>query len=119
VTFVAEVTWSPPSALVYQPIEWATRQGILSGYGNGRFGPNDNITREQLVSILWRDAGHPKARQTTLRFNDAYKVSDYAWDAMLWATEQGIISGRPGKMLAPKAPTTRAEVAQMLKNYFG
>lgn len=101
----------------YQPIEWATRRGILAGYSNGRFGPNDSITREQLVSVLWRHAGNPKPRSTVLRFNDASKVSGFAWDAMLWATEKGIISGRPGGYLAPKGNATRADVAQVLKNY--
>ncbi len=101
----------------YQPIEWATRRGILAGYSNGRFGPNDSITREQLVSVLWRHAGSPKPRSTVLRFNDASKVSGFAWDAMLWATEKGIISGRPGGYLAPKGNATRADVAQVLKNY--
>lgn len=101
----------------YQPIEWATRRGILAGYSNGRFGPNDFITREQLVSVLWRHAGSPKPRNTVLRFNDASKVSGFAWDAMLWATERGIISGRPGGYLAPKGNATRADVAQVLKNY--
>lgn len=101
----------------YQPIEWATRRGILAGYSNGRFGPTDSITREQLVSVLWRHAGSPKPRSTVLRFNDASKVSGFAWDAMLWATEKGIISGRPGGYLAPKGNATRADVAQVLKNY--
>ena len=103
----------------YQPIEWATKQGILAGYGNGKFGPNDNITREQLVSILWRHAGQPKPRQTVLRFKDASRVSDFAWEAMCWATEQRIVQGRPDGSLAPKGTATRADVAQMLKNYLG
>ncbi len=101
----------------YQPIEWATRKNILAGYANGRFGPNDSITREQLVSILWRHAGCPKPRTSILRFNDASKVSGFAWEAMLWATEKGIIQGRPGGYLAPKGTATRADVAQVLKNY--
>lgn len=103
----------------YQAIEWATREGILSGYGNGKFMPNQSITREQLVAILWRHAGEPKPRSTVLRFYDASKVSDYAWEAMCWATEQGILQGRSNGYLVPKGTATRAEVAEMLKNYLG
>ncbi len=101
----------------YQAIEWATREGILAGYGNGTFRPNQSVTREQLVAILWRHAGNPKPRSTTLRFYDSGSVSDYAWEAMCWGTEQGILQGRSNGYLAPKGTATRSEVAEMLKNY--
>lgn len=101
----------------YQAIEWATKGGILAGYGNGKFRPNQSVTREQLVAIIWRHAGSPKPRSTTLRFYDAGSVSGYAWEAMCWATEQGILQGRSSGYLVPKGTATRAEVAQMLKNY--
>lgn len=101
----------------YQAIEWATKEGILAGYGNGKFRPNQSVTREQLVAIIWRHAGSPKPRSTTLRFYDAGSVSGYAWEAMCWATEQGILQGRSSGYLVPKGTATRAEVAQMLKNY--
>ena len=101
----------------YQAIEWATREGILAGYGNGKFRPNQSVTREQLVAILWRHAGNPKPRSTTLRFYDSGSVSDYAWEAMCWGTEQGILQGRSNGYLAPKGTATRSEVAEMLKNY--
>lgn len=101
----------------YQAIEWATKEGILAGYGNGKFRPNQSVTREQLVAIIWRHAGSPKPRSTTLRFYDASSVSGYAWEAMCWATEQGILQGRSSGYLVPKGTATRAEVAQMLKNY--
>lgn len=108
-----------PSAWYYQAVEWATQQGILSGYGDGTFRPNNRITREELVSILWHHAGQPRARQTLLRFYDAWQVSDWAWNAMLWATEAGVLSGRSVGYLVPKGNATRAEVATMLKNYLG
>lgn len=103
----------------YQAIEWATKEGILAGYGNGKFKPNQSVTREQLVAILWRHAGEPEPRSTTLRFYDSSKVSDYAWEAMCWGTEQGILQGRSNGYLVPKGTATRAEVAEMLKNYLG
>lgn len=108
-----------PSAWYYQAVEWATKEGLLSGYGDSTFRPNNYITREELVSILWHHAGQPKARQTGLRFYDAWQVSNWAWDAMLWATEEGVISGRSFGYLVPKGNATRAEVATMLKNYLG
>lgn len=103
----------------YQAIAWATKEGILAGYGNGKFKPNQSVTREQLVAILWRHAGEPEPRSTTLRFFDSSKVSDYAWEAMCWGTEQGILQGRSNGYLVPKGTATRAEVAEMLKNYLG
>lgn len=106
-----------PSEWYYQPIEWATSQGVLTGYSDGRFGPNDSITREQLVTILWRHAGRPSASQTSLNFNDASSVSSYARKAMLWATEEGIVQGRSPGYLSPQGTASRAEIAQMLKRY--
>lgn len=108
-----------PSDWYYQAIEWATDEGFLTGYGSGRFGPADSVTREQLVTILWRHAGRPRPRSTTLRFNDASQVSNFAWEAMCWATEQHILQGRSTGYLVPKGTATRAEVATMLMNYLG
>lgn len=96
---------------------WANKQGVVGGYGNGLFGPNDDITREQLAVMLWRYAGKPTASGTTLNFNDADKVSSWALDAIRWATENSIINGKGNGILDPKGFATRAEVAQMLKNY--
>lgn len=99
-------------------VNWAAAEGIVSGYGNGLFGPNDPITREQFAVMLWRYAGSPAPEKTDLDYQDKKKVSAYAHKALCWATEQGVISGKPGKILDPKGKTTRAEAAQMLKRYF-
>lgn len=98
-------------------VAWASAKGIVGGYGNGQFGPDDRITREQLAVMLWRYAGNPVASNKELQFNDADQVSGYAIDAMLWATEKGIINGKGGSILDPGGQATRAEVAQMLMNY--
>lgn len=100
-------------------IAWAADQGIVSGYGGGRFGPNDNITREQLAVILWRHAGSPTFSSGILNFTDAGRINSYAWNAVRWAVANGIISGTGGGVLDPQGPATRAQVAQMLKNYLG
>lgn len=97
-------------------ITWATQKGIVSGYGNGLFGPDDNITREQLVAILWRYAGQPASNASLNDFTDIDKASDYALAALQWAVEKGIISGKGNGTLDPTGNATRAEVAQMLMN---
>ena len=89
---------------------WAAGRGIIEGYGNGWFGPNDNITREQLPVMLWRYAGCPAATERELHFADAHRASDWALGALRWATESGIIKGKGG-ILDPTGQATRAETA--------
>ena len=98
-------------------VAWAVANGIADGYGDGRFGPNDNITREQLAVMLWRYAGSPAAAGKELRFIDADYIGGYALDAVRWAVENGILNGYGDGQLDPKGLATRAQVAQMLKNY--
>lgn len=98
-------------------VYWAAEQGIVTGYGDGRYGPNDDITREQLAVILWRYAGSPAAKDGVLPFADADKVSGYAVEALCWAKEQGIINGDGNGRLMPQGLTTRAQAAQMLMNF--
>ena len=100
-----------------EAIRWATSQGIVGGYGNGMFGPNDNITREQLAVMLWRYSGSPAATNKELRFNDTDEISGFALEAMRWAVENGVINGKGNGILDPKGLATRAQVAQMLKNF--
>ncbi len=88
----------------------------MGGYENGMFGPDDNITREQLAVMLWRYAGSPAATDKELHFTDADQVGGYALEALRWAAENGVMSGRGGGILAPQGLATRAEAAQMLKN---
>ena len=99
-------------------VSWATQKGIVSGYGSGQFGPDDNITREQLAVMLWRYAGMPASSASLNSFTDVDKAGDYALTALQWAVEKGIISGKGNGILDPTGNATRAEVAQMLMNYF-
>lgn len=105
------------SAWYAEAVAWSSARGIVSGYGNGLFGPGDNITREQLAVMLWRYAGEPAATNKELHFNDADEVSGYALDALIWAIENNIINGKGSGILDPRGQTTRAQVAQMLMNY--
>ncbi len=98
-------------------IAWASENGITNGYGNGQFGPKDSVTREQFVVMLWKYAGSPVANGRTLSFTDADQVSGYALEALCWAVENGILSGYSDGQLAPGGTATRAQAAQMLKNF--
>ena len=107
----------PSGAWYTEAVRWAASTGIVSGYGNGLFGPDDNITREQLAVMLWRYAGSPAATDRELHFSDANQASSWALDALRWAVENGIISGKGGGILDPTGPATRAEAAEILKNF--
>ena len=97
-------------------VAWAAKNEIVSGYGEGFFGPNDPVTREQFAVILYRYAGSPKQASGNLaKFADAGQVSDWAVDALVWATTENLISGRPGGVLDPKGNATRAEGAAILQ----
>ena len=100
-----------------EAIRWAASQGIVGGYGNGTFGPDDPITREQLAVMLWRDSGSPAATNKELYFNDTDEISGFALEALRWAMENGILNGYDDGRLAPKGQATRAQAAQMLKNF--
>ena len=100
-----------------EAIRWAASQGIVGGYGNGTFGPNDPITREQLAVMLWRYSSSPAATNKELHFNDTDEISGFALDALRWAVENGILNGYGDGRLGPQGQATRAQVAQMLKNF--
>ena len=95
----------------------------MKGYGNNLFGPEDNITREQLVFTLYNYAKYKGFGnlETTgvqlLDYSDYMSVRGYAGGAMQWALINGIIKGKDDKMLDPQGNATRAEVAQVVKNF--
>lgn len=99
-------------------VNWAADQGIVGGYGNGRFGPNDPITREQLAAILMNYAkqkGYDVSDRGDLsKFSDADQVSDWAKDALSWANYNGLISGKGNGIVDAKGQATRAETAAIL-----
>ena len=78
---------------------------------------SDNITREQLAVMLWRYAGSPAATNKELHFSDESEISGYAMEALRWAVENGILNGYGDGRLGPQGQATRAQVAQMLKNF--
>ena len=102
-------------------VAWASVNGIVTGYGDGRFGPNDPITREQMAAILYRYAGF--AGQSTTGqadlsgYTDAGQISPYAAEAMSWAVDRGLITGVSADTLAPGGSATRAQVATILMRF--
>ncbi len=96
---------------------WASANGIVTGYGNGLFGSNDPVTREQIATILWRYQGSPAPAGTAADFADQSAISSYAVNAVAWARENSIINGMEGNRFAPKNNATRAQVATILRNF--
>ena len=107
-----------------EAVRWAAANGIVTGYSENAFGPNDNITREQLAAILHRYAKYKgldvSAGEDTniLSFDDAQTISGYAVPAMQWACGAGLMQGSNRKLL-PTAQATRAQVAAMLHRFLG
>ena len=99
-------------------VAWAVANNIVSGYGDGRFGPNDNITREQMAVItvnFARAAGLEfTASVEEIEFTDAGKISGYAKDAVRTLQMAGIISGKGNNTFDPKGTATRAEAARII-----
>ena len=110
-----------PNAYYASAVIWANANDVAIGYGNGVFGVNDHITREQMASMLQRyarlqgvDVG---ARANLASFTDEAAVSAWARDAMSWAVAQGLIYGRTATTLVPAGTATRAEVAAILARF--
>lgn len=111
----------------YDSILWAKTKGVITGYQNGKFGVGDNITREQVATILYRyakdymkidvkeaqQAGQKKMNE----FQDAKKVSSFAQDALAWAVGAGIITGKKGGIIDPQGNAARAEIGTMILRF--
>ena len=90
---------------------WAKANGISDGTN-----PEASVTREQLATLLYRFSGAPEVKGS-LQFNDAHEVSDYAENALIWATQNGIVNGVGNDHIAPRADAQRAQVAAMIARY--
>ena len=91
---------------------WAMESGVSDGTD-----PNGLVTREQFAAMLYRYAGEPAASGSLSAYTDADSVSEWATDAMLWATQNGIITGTTAATLAPQGAATRAQCAAMLMRF--
>lgn len=108
-----DFTDTAPGAWYSGAVSWAVETGVLSGYGNGAFGADDPVTREQMAAVLWRYAGSP-AGAGAEAFSDAASISAWAQPAVNWARSGGILTGRAGNRFDPKAAVTRGEAAVIL-----
>ena len=97
---------------VEQARNWAMREGVSDGTN-----PNDYVTREQMVTMLWRYAGEKNGSANLNRYTDSGSVSGYAVEAMRWAIGNGVIQGVTSTTLAPKANATRAECATIFMRF--
>lgn len=122
-TSAASFTDVASGAYYANAVAWANANGIVSGYGSGKFGPNDKVTREQLAAILYRYAQYKKYDVSVgedtniLSYDDAQSISAYAIPAIQWACGAGVVTGKSGSKLDPKGNATRAEVAAMLMRF--
>lgn len=120
-TSAASFTDVASGAYYANAVAWANANGIVSGYGSGKFGPNDKVTREQLAAILYRYAQYKKYDVSGAKsldgYTDAQSVSSYAVPALQWANAAGVVTGKSGSKLDPKGNATRAEVAAMLMRF--
>lgn len=100
-----------------QYVQYAHDKGIMNGVGNYRFAPNENLTRAQVAQILYAQAGSP-AVSGDVKFTDVPKGSWY-YNAVLWASENGIVNGYANGMFRPNSNITREQLARMLYAHAG
>lgn len=109
----SDVAQDAPDA---EAIRWVASEGLMSGYDDGsRFGPDDPVTREQLVVILWRQSGSPMLMDYPglTKYSDVGDISRFAQPAMAWAHQKGLVPAE-GR-LGPKDTVTATEVEQMME----
>ena len=119
----------PEGSYYEAAINWAYSEGITTGYtdGSGKFGVGDKMTREQIVTFLYRYANEigvdttvdeQTAAETIAQYGDFAKVSDFAEDAIVWALANGVISGQGGKAIDPQGGAQRCQIAQIMYNIY-
>jgi hypothetical protein len=115
-TDVAEGEWYADA------VKWAAENGIVLGYGDGTYGPDNIITREQLAAIMYRYAVFTEIdvsinEDLLPNYADASDISEYAVTPLQWACGSGLITGKPNGILDPLGEATRAEFAAILTRY--
>lgn len=103
-------------------VNWAAANGVVQGYDDKHFGPNDSVTRQQMATILWRYAKYKglsvAANGTTMPdFEDRGQIASWAGEAVSWAYSCGIMTGRSATRLDPNGSASRAEAAAMLYRF--
>ena len=96
----------------YKPVYWAVDNNITTG-AEGLFAPGNSCTREHAITFLWRVAGSPQPKSMVSRFKDVTNKKSYSYKAIMWGTENGIITGSNG-VFASGDPCTREQIVTML-----
>ena len=103
-------------------ISWAAKNSIVKGYDDGKFGINDNITREQFATVMYRYSVFKNYNVEKIsdlnQYTDKDKIHDWAFNAMGWANAEGLITGRTESTLEPNDNITRAEIATVLMRFY-
>ena len=93
-------------------MDWAMEAGVSDGTR-----PTENVTREEVVTMMWRLLGEPQADADLSAHPDADEISDWAMEAVEWAVSSDLMEGSDGNMLNPGNPATRAEIAQLMVRF--
>ena len=104
---------APAGSYYYDAVLWAVENGITTGASASRFDPNGICTRAQAVTFLWRTAGSPASKTSTMPFTDV-PVGSYYYDAVLWAVENGITKGTSDTTFSPNMTCSRAQIVAFL-----
>ena len=108
-------------------VNWGAENGIVTGYNNGKFGVGDKVTREQLVTFLYRYAKYKGINVTCTTadknkvmntYSDYKNVSSFAQDAIVWAVTYGVIGGKTPTTIVPQGNAQRCEVAKIMYNIY-
>lgn len=117
--YSAAFTDVPAGEWYTNAVLWAQGNGIVSGYGDGTFCPNREITRQEMISLLYRYLGSPEVTQDALDdFADKDAVAPWAREAMNWAVSVGVVYGYEDQTLRPLNTVTRAELAALIVRYY-
>ena len=117
----------PEGSYYEAAVNWGSENLIVTGYDSGEFGVGDKVTREQLVTFLYRyakykgyDYGYANDRENIVstQYKDFKKVSSLAKQPILWAIEKGVISGKTATTIVPQGNAQRCEVAKIMYNIF-
>ena len=102
-------------------VDWAAENGIVEGYGNGKFGPDDLITREQMATMLYRFAAMmdvlPQQSDADLSFADSSQISDWAKTGVAYCQSEGLMQGIGVNVFAPQNTATRGEMAAVIRSF--
>jgi len=111
----------PSTRWYYKAVSWCQQEGLIVGYTADTFGPLDQLSREQLLAILYRYARYagasPSADGDLSLFSDAGQVSSWARTGVQWAASNGLLVNTQGGALAPQELVTRGELAATIYAY--